>query len=157
MSHGWKGGRSTATPGGACDPESAFQRGPVLQSPLLKVLQRIVNQTVLTQGAGDDQAAGLTIDLSRINMEKLRDEFGNKIKRKHTVIADIRQIVEATLAQMLARNPQRMNFVPDPPYTEVEKLQVANEVYRHVWQQSVSHGFQPTPRSPSAAGGISAR
>jgi len=47
--------------------------------------------------------------------------------------------------------------LPDPPYTEVEKLQVAGEVYRHIWQQSVSHGFQATPRSPSAAGGISAR
>jgi len=45
----------------------------------------------------------------------------------------------------------------DPPYTETEKLQVADEVYRHIWQQSVSHGFQATPRSPSAAGGISAR
>ena len=29
--------------------------------------------------------------------------------------------------------------LPDPPYTEVEKLQVANDVYRHIWQQSLSN------------------
>jgi type I restriction enzyme R subunit len=223
-------------------------------SELLKILHRIVNQTVLTQGTGDDQAAGLTIDLSLINMEKLRAEFGKKIKRKATVIEDIRQLVEEKLAQMLARNPLRMNYekkyqeiiaaynqdkdratvedtfarlielanslseeqrraveeglteeqlalfdllardeltkadreriktasqallagvlqviapldrwtekeetqadvktfildsvftqLPDPPYTETEKLQVANDVYRHIWQQSVSNQLQ---------------
>ena len=224
-------------------------------SELLKLLHRIVNKTVLTQGTGGDQAAGLTIDLSRINMEKLRDEFGNKVKRKATVIEDIRQIVEEKLAQMLACNPLRMNYekkyqeiiaaynqdkdratvedtfaqlielanglsdeqrraveeglseeqlalfdllarddltkadreriktasqallaglleviapldrwtekettqadvktfilnsvfteLPDPPYTETEKLQVADDVYRHIWQQSVSNRLQP--------------
>ena len=221
---------------------------------LLKVLHRIVNKTVLTQGTGDDQAAGLTIDLSQINMERLRDEFGKKVKRKATVIEDIRQIIDDKLAQMLARNPLRMNYemkyqeiiaaynqdkdratvehtfarlielassmsaeqrravdeglseeqlalfdlliradlkkadrerikaaskallagvldviapldrwtekeetqadvktfildsvfsqLPDPPYTETEKLQVAEQVYRHVWQQSTSNRFQ---------------
>ena len=50
------------------------------------------------------------MDLSQINMEKLRDEFAKKVKRKATVIEDIRQIVEEKLAQMLARNPLRMNY-----------------------------------------------
>ena len=224
-------------------------------SELLKILHRIVNRTVLTQGTGSDQAAELTIDLSQINMEKLRDEFGKRIKRKATVIEDIRQIVEEKLAQMLAHNPLRMNYekkyqeiiaaynqdkdratvedtfarlielanglsdeqrraveeglseeqlalfdlltrddltkadreriktasqallaglleviapldrwtekettqadvktfilnsvfteLPDPPYTETEKLQVANDVYRHIWQQSISNRLQP--------------
>jgi type I restriction enzyme R subunit len=223
-------------------------------SELLKFLHRIVNKTVLTQGTGGDQAAGLTIDLSQINMEKLRDEFGKKVKRKATVIEDIRQIVEEKLAQMLAHNPLRMNYekkyqeiiaaynqdkdratvedtfarlielanslsdeqrraveeglseeqlalfdllarddltkadreriktasqallagvleviapldrwtekeetqadvktfildsvfnqLPDPPYTEAEKLHVADDVYRHIWQQSVSNRLQ---------------
>jgi type I restriction enzyme, R subunit len=79
-------------------------------SELLKVLHRIVNLAIATQGAGGDQETGLTVDLSQINMEKLRDEFGNKVKRKATVIEDIRQIVEEKLAQMLARNPLRMNY-----------------------------------------------
>ena len=77
---------------------------------LLKVLHRIVNQAIASQGAGGDQANGLTVDLSQINMEKLRDEFAKKVKRKATVIEDIRQIVEEKLSQMLARNPLRMNY-----------------------------------------------
>lgn len=86
-------------------------------STLLKVLQRIVNQAIATQAPGADQAQGLTVDLSQINMEKLRDEFGRKVKRKASVIEDIRQIVEEKLAQMLARNPLRMNY--EKKYQEV--------------------------------------
>lgn len=86
-------------------------------SALLQVLHRIVNQAIATQGAGTDQADGLTVDLSQIDMEKLRDEFGKKVKRKATVIEDIRQIVEEKLAQMLAQNPMRMNY--EKKYQEV--------------------------------------
>jgi type I restriction enzyme R subunit len=86
-------------------------------SALLVVLHRIVNQAIATQAPGDDQAKGLTVDLSQIDMEKLRDEFGKKVKRKATVIEDIRQIVEDKLAQMLARNPLRMNY--EKKYQEI--------------------------------------
>jgi type I restriction enzyme R subunit len=79
-------------------------------SELLKLLHRIVNTAIASHGPGGDQASGLTVDLSQINMEKLRDEFAKKIKRKATVIEDIRQIVEDKLAQMLGRNPLRMNY-----------------------------------------------
>ena len=86
-------------------------------STLLKVLHRIVNQAIATQGSGADQADGLTIDLSQINMDKLREEFGKKVKRKASVIEDIRRIVEEKLAQMLARNPLRMNY--EKKYQEI--------------------------------------
>ncbi len=86
-------------------------------SALLQVLHRIVNQAIATQGTGTDQADGLTVDLSQIDMEKLRDEFGKKVKRKATVIEDVRQIVEEKLAQMLAQNPMRMNY--EKKYQEV--------------------------------------
>lgn len=86
-------------------------------SALLVVLHRIVNQAIATQAPGDDQAKGLTVDLSQIDMEKLRDEFSKKVKRKATVIEDIRQIVEDKLAQMLARNPLRMNY--EKKYQEI--------------------------------------
>lgn len=86
-------------------------------SALLKELHRIVNQAIATQAPGDDQAKGLTVDLSLINMEKLRDEFSKKVKRKATVIEDIRKIVEEKLAQMLANNPLRMNY--EKKYQEV--------------------------------------
>ncbi len=77
---------------------------------LLKELHRIVNDAILTQAVGDDQAEGLTFDLSQIDLERLRDEFAKKVRRKATAIQDIRDIVEQKLAEMLARNPTRMDY-----------------------------------------------
>jgi len=75
---------------------------------LLKELHRIVNEAVRTgQPAGNDSRS---YDLSAIDLEKLRDEFAKKVKRKATTLQDIRQIVENKLAQMLRRNPQRMDY-----------------------------------------------
>ena len=77
---------------------------------LLKELHRIVNEAIRTQAPGDDQAEGLTLDLSKIDMEKLRDEFAKKVRHKATTLQDIRDIVEQKLADMLARNPSRMDY-----------------------------------------------
>jgi type I restriction enzyme R subunit len=77
---------------------------------LLKELHRIVNEAIRTHVPGDDQAEGLTFDLSRINLNKLREEFAKKVMRKATTIQDIRDIVEQKLAEMLARNPTRMDY-----------------------------------------------
>ena len=77
---------------------------------LLKELHRIVNEAILTQEQGDDQARGLTFDLSEIDMEKLREEFAKKVQHKATTLQDIRDIVEQKLAEMLARNPMRMDY-----------------------------------------------
>lgn len=77
---------------------------------LLKELHRIVGEAIQAQEPGDDQSEGLTFDLSQIDMEKLRDEFGKKVKRKASALQDIREIVEQKLAEMLARNPKRMDY-----------------------------------------------
>jgi type I restriction enzyme R subunit len=77
---------------------------------LLKELHRIVNDAIRTRVPGDDQAEGLTFDLSKVDLEKLRDEFAKKVRRKATLVEDIRDIVERKLAEMLARNPMRMNY-----------------------------------------------
>jgi type I restriction enzyme, R subunit len=61
---------------------------------LLKELHRIVNEAIRTQAPGEDQAEGLTFDLSRIDLERLRDEFARKVRRKATALQDIRDIVE---------------------------------------------------------------
>lgn len=76
---------------------------------LLKELHRIVNEAIRTQVVGDDQTEGLTFDLSRIDLERLRDEFA-KVRRKATALQDIRDIIERKLAEMLARNPGRMDY-----------------------------------------------
>ena len=52
----------------------------------------------------------MTFDLSQIDLEKLRSEFARKVRRKSTVLQDIREIVEQKLAEMLARNPARMDY-----------------------------------------------
>jgi type I restriction enzyme, R subunit len=77
---------------------------------LLKELHRIVNEAIRTQARGEDQAEGLTFDLGRIDLQRLRDEFTKKVTHKATTIQDIRDIVEQKLAEMLARNPTRMDY-----------------------------------------------
>ncbi len=77
---------------------------------LLKELHRIVNEAIRTQTPADDQADDLTLDLSQIDMEKLRDEFSRTVRRKATAIQDIREIMEQKLAEMLAQNPLRMDY-----------------------------------------------
>jgi len=77
---------------------------------VLKELHRIVNEAIRTAAPGGDHAEGLKVDLSRIDVEKLRNEFSSKVRRKHAALQDIRDVVEKKLAQMLARNPMRMDY-----------------------------------------------
>ena len=77
---------------------------------VLKELHKIVNEAIRTQEPGEDHAEGLTVDLSRIDFTKLRDEFAKKVKRKHAALQDIRDLVETKLQQMLANNPMRMDY-----------------------------------------------
>ena len=77
---------------------------------LLKELHRIVNEAIQAQEPGDDQTGGRTFDLSCLDLETLRDEFAKKVRRKATALQDIREIVEQKLAEMLERNPQRMDY-----------------------------------------------
>ena len=77
---------------------------------LLKALHRVVNEAIRTEAPGDDLASGALYDLSRIDMEKLREEFARKVRRKATALQDIREIVERRLAEMLAQNPLRMDY-----------------------------------------------
>ena len=77
---------------------------------VLKELHRIVNEAIRTATPGGDHAEGLTVDLSQIDFEKLRNEFAGKVRRKHAALQDIRDVVENKLTQMLARNPLRMDY-----------------------------------------------
>ncbi|MSQ51570.1 MAG: DUF3387 domain-containing protein [Betaproteobacteria bacterium] len=77
---------------------------------LLKELHKIVNQAIQAQTLKAGERETKYYDLSKIDMEKLRDEFAGKLKRKASAIQDIRQLVEDKLAQMLAKNPKRMDY-----------------------------------------------
>ena len=71
------------------------------------------------EAAGATEPADITCARScQIDLEKLRQEFAKKAKRKATAIEDIRQIVERRLAEMLARNPQRMDYYRK--YSEID-------------------------------------
>lgn len=77
---------------------------------LLKELHRIVNEAIRAAAPGTDHAEGLRVDLSRIDFDKLKEEFAGKVRRKHAALQDIRDIVENKLIQMLAQNPLRMDY-----------------------------------------------
>ena len=88
----------------------AEQRDNADVTELLKELHRIVNLAIQTQNPMTADVESRYYDLSQIDLEKLRDEFAKKVKRKATVVQDIRDVLEAKLAQMLALNPTRMNY-----------------------------------------------
>ena len=77
---------------------------------VLNALHRIVNEAIRAQEPGEDQAEGLTVDLSLIDFTKLREEFASLVRRKRSAVQDIRDIVEQKLAAMIAHNPLRMDF-----------------------------------------------
>lgn len=68
---------------------------------LLKKLHKIVNEAIRAQEPGGDQVESRYYDLSQIDIKRLRDEFGTKLKRKNAALQDIREVVEQRLAQML--------------------------------------------------------
>lgn len=76
---------------------------------VLKELHRIVNETIRAAGPGDDHAEGLTIDLSQIDFEKLKEEFA-KVPRKNIALQDIRDVVERKLQAMVTTNPLMMDY-----------------------------------------------
>lgn len=77
---------------------------------LLKELHRIVNEAIRAQTPVDAEPDSRFYDLSTIDLGKLRDEFVSKVRRKATVLQNIRDVVEAKLAQMMTCNPMRMDY-----------------------------------------------
>jgi type I restriction enzyme R subunit len=77
---------------------------------VLKELHRIVNEAIRAQVPNEEIAEDVRIDLSQIDFNKLQEEFATKVKRKHAALKDIRDLVEAKLAQMLSTNPMRMDY-----------------------------------------------
>ncbi len=81
---------------------------------VLKALHRIVNEAIRAQDessrAAETESDSRVFDLSQVDFGKLRDEFAKKVKRKATAVEDIKKVVEAMLAKMLAQNPRRMDY-----------------------------------------------
>jgi type I restriction enzyme R subunit len=77
---------------------------------VMKEIHKIVNEVIRAHEPGEDHAEGLKVDLSQIDLVRLRDEFAKKVRRKHSALQDIRDVVETKLAAMLAANPDRMDY-----------------------------------------------
>ena len=77
---------------------------------ILRAMHRIVNEAIRTHDAGEDQAEGITIDLSKVDFDKLREEFTTKAHRKRLAVQEMRAMVEACLQRMLLNNPLRMDY-----------------------------------------------
>jgi len=77
---------------------------------VLKELHLIVNEAIRTRSPGEDQTESKLYDLSKIDMERLRDEFAKKVKRKATALEDLRALIEEKLALMMRNNPDRMDY-----------------------------------------------
>ena len=77
---------------------------------VLKELHGSSTRPSAPRNRASDQMDSKLFDMSQIDFEKLRDEFAKKVKRKAAAVQDIRDVVEKKLAQMLAQNPQRMDY-----------------------------------------------
>jgi type I restriction enzyme R subunit len=77
---------------------------------LLKELHRLVNLSIETAQPGADEREAQSIDLSRIDFERLREELDRKIERPYAAVRDIRDLLEERLRAMLAQNPHRMDY-----------------------------------------------
>jgi type I restriction enzyme, R subunit len=82
-----------------------------------KRIDDLLDSSVLSKGdlANDPQVKylmeqGKQIDLSKLNFEKLRAEFPEK-KHKNIQFADLRELMEIKLKQMLAQNKTRGSFL----------------------------------------------
>src|SRR2546422_3487958 len=61
---------------------------------VLKELHKIVNEAIRAQEPGGDQMDSKLLDMSQIDLQKLRDEFAKKVKRKAATLRDIRDVLE---------------------------------------------------------------
>lgn len=77
---------------------------------VLRELHKIVNEAIDTEGPGDDHTDALTLDLSAIDFERLKEEFAHKGKRKRSALQDMADLIEQKLEDMVERNPLRMDY-----------------------------------------------
>ena len=76
-------------------------------SDVMRELQSIVDEAIVPREAvGEDREP---YDISRIDFERLRREFAAS-RSKRTAVRSVKDVVEAKLAALLARNPLRTDF-----------------------------------------------
>jgi len=76
-------------------------------STLMKRINDIVSDAIDVRISDDNKDK--TFDISKIDFERLRAEF---MRRKHQnlLLRDLQQLIESRLAEMMARNPTRIDY-----------------------------------------------
>ena len=77
---------------------------------IIRALHRVVDEAIETRP--DDVPAGEArplYDISRIDFDRLRQEFDSSMQRR-TVVQNLRHVVEQRLKRLLAQNPLRTDF-----------------------------------------------
>ncbi len=73
-------------------------------------ITELLNRSVLSaEDGGYYIEEAIEIDLSKLDYDKLREEFA-KTPLKHIAITDLRELIDKKLGQMLRVNPSRINF-----------------------------------------------
>lgn len=79
-------------------------------SHVLRELHKVVDASVDTVATGTNVAQNpAPYDISRIDFERLRQEFAHS-PRRNTTVQNLRQVIENRLRKLLAMNPARTNF-----------------------------------------------
>lgn len=72
-------------------------------------LQQVVNESISVNQNKVGEPNGVYIDLSNLDLDKLRAAFA-KTQRKNTLVFDLQEAIEKKLEQMLKENPFRLEF-----------------------------------------------
>ena len=98
------------------------------------------------EGLSEEQLALFDLltrdDLSKANRERIKKASKDLLAGVLAVIAPLDRWTEKEETQADVKTfilDGVFTELPDPPYSEEVKLKVADEVYRHIWQQSMSN------------------
>ena len=77
-------------------------------SSIIQELHKIVDESIHTVGVNSAEEAA-PYDISRINFDRLRQEFASST-RKNTTVQNLKQAIENRLRKLLAMNPARTDY-----------------------------------------------
>ena len=102
----------------------------------------------LDEGLSEDQLALFDLvqrdDLSKVDRERIKQASKELLAGVLAIIAPLDHWTEKEQTQAEVETfilDHVYQALPEPPYTPDDKAQVAQLVYRHIWQQSVQNQF----------------
>lgn len=75
---------------------------------IIRRLHQVVSEAIETRSDHADDSSGV-YDISKINFDRLRQEF-ERTTAKHTIVQDLKTVIEKRLQRLLEQNPLRTDF-----------------------------------------------